>query len=123
NRDIVQKFAEYGRIVARRLGDRVKHWAILNEPNIHALLGHGTGSHAPGLTGLPKMLAAIHHQNLAQGLALQALRAERSALILGTVLSLQPARPSSDRDEHHRAPDPFHPMSNAPCLDPLLLPS
>jgi beta-glucosidase len=81
NRDIVQKFAEYGRIVARRLGDRVKHWAILNEPNVHALFGHGTGSHAPGLTGLPNMLATIHHQNLAQGVALQALRAERSALI------------------------------------------
>jgi beta-glucosidase len=95
NRDIVQKFAEYARIVARRLGDRVKHWALLNEPNVHALFGHGIGSHAPGLTGLPNMLAAIHHQNLAQGVALQALRAERSALILGTVLSLQPVRPSS----------------------------
>ena len=40
NRDIVQKFAEYARIVARRLGDRVKHWAVLNEPNVHALFGH-----------------------------------------------------------------------------------
>ena len=120
NRDIVQKFAEYGRIVARRLGDRVKHWAILNEPNVHALFGHGTGSHAPGFTGLPNMLAAIHHQNLAQGVALQALRAERSALILGTVLSLQPARPSSDRNEDYRAAERFDAMWNGACLDPLL---
>jgi beta-glucosidase len=120
NRDIVQKFAEYGRIVARRLGDRVKHWAILNEPNIHALFGHGIGFHAPGLTGLPNMLAAIHHQNLAQGVALQALRAERSALTLGTVLSLQPARPSSDRDEDYRAAERFDAIWNGACLDPLL---
>jgi beta-glucosidase len=119
NRDIVQKFAEYGRIVARRLGDRVKHWAILNEPNVHALFGHGTGSHAPGLTGLPNMLAAIHHQNLAQGVALQALRAERSALILGTVFLLQPA-PSSDRNEDYRAAERFDAMWNGACLDPLL---
>ena len=63
-----------------RLGDRVKHWAMFNEANVHALFGHGIGSHAPGLTGLPNMLAAIHHQNLAQGRALQALRAEHSQI-------------------------------------------
>src|ERR1700729_1526489 len=26
HRDIAEKFADYGRVVARRLGDRVKHW-------------------------------------------------------------------------------------------------
>ena len=120
NRDIVQKFADYGRVVARRLGDRVKHWAMLNEPNVHAIQGHGMGAHAPGLTGLPNMLAAVHHQNLAQGVALQTLRAEHSDLILGTVLSLQPARPSSDRNEDHRAAERFDAMWNGACLDPLL---
>jgi hypothetical protein len=29
-------------------GDRVKHWAMFNEPNIHALFGYGVGDHAPG---------------------------------------------------------------------------
>src|SRR5579883_963133 len=82
HRDIAEKFADYARIVARRLGDRVKHWAMLNEPNVHALFGHGIGGHAPGLAGLSNMLAAIHHQNLAQGRALQALRAERAGLAL-----------------------------------------
>jgi beta-glucosidase len=119
NRAIAQKFADYGRVVAKRLGDRVKHWAMLNEPNVHALLGHGMGVHAPGLTGLANMLAALHHLNLAQGVALQALRAERSDLILGTVLSLQPARPSSGSDEDHRAAERFDAMWNGACLDPL----
>ena len=94
-RDIAEKFADYARVVAKRLGDRVRHWAMFNEANVHALFGHGIGSHAPGLTGLPNMLAAIHHQNLAQGRALQALRAEHSQLRLGTVINVQPARPSS----------------------------
>ena len=94
NRDIAEKFADYGSVVARRLGDRVKHWAMFNEPNVHALFGYGMGGHAPGLTGLPNMLAAVHHQNLAQGRALQALRAERGDFRLGTVISLQPTRPS-----------------------------
>jgi beta-glucosidase len=120
SRDVARKFADYGRLVARRLGDRVKHWAMLNEPNVHALFGHGTGQHAPGLSGLPNMLAAIHHQNLAQGLAMQALRAERSNLQLGTVLSLQPARPSSDSENDLRAAERFDAMWNGACLDPLL---
>ena len=38
NRDIADKFADYARVVARRLGDRVKHWAMFNEPNVHALV-------------------------------------------------------------------------------------
>jgi len=120
NRDTAQKFADYARITARRLGDRVKHWAMLNEPNVHAIFGHGTGEHAPGLTGLPNMLAAIHHQNLAQGRAVQALRAECSDLSLGTVISVQPARPSSDREADRHAADRFDAMWNGACLDPLL---
>jgi beta-glucosidase len=118
-RDIAQKFADYARVVAKRLGDRVQHWAMFNEANVHALFGHGIGSHAPGLTGLPNMLAAIHHQNLAHGRALQALRAEHSQLRLGTVANVQPARPSSDRDEDRRATERFDAFWNGAVLDPL----
>jgi beta-glucosidase len=118
-RDIADKFADYARIVARRLGDRVKHWAMFNEPNIHALFGYGMGGHAPGLKGLPNFLAASHHQNLAQGRALQALRAERADLRLGTVINISPVRPSSDRKEDHRAAERFDAFWNGAFLDPL----
>jgi beta-glucosidase len=118
-RDIAEKFADYARIVARRMGDRVKHWAMFNEPNVHALFGYGTGGHAPGLTGLPGLLAATHHQNLAQGRALQALRAERTDLKLGTVLNVSPARPSSDGDADRRAAEKFDAIWNGAFLDPL----
>ena len=118
-RDIAEKFADYARIVARRLGDRVKHWAMFNEPNVHALFGHGVGYHAPGLTGLPNMAAAIHHQNLAQGRALQALRAERNDLRLGTVINLQPMRPASTAAEDYRAAARSDAFWNGAFLDPL----
>ncbi len=78
------------------------------------------GEHAPGLKGLPNMLAAIHHLNLAQGRAVQALRAERADLRLGTVISLQPARPSSDTADDRRAAERFDAMWNGACLDPLM---
>lgn len=119
-RDTSAKFADYARIVAKRLGDRVKHWATLNEPNVHALFGYGLGEHAPGLKGLPNMLAAMHHLNLAQGRAIQALRAERADLRIGTVISLQPARPSSDSADDKRATERFDAMWNGACLHPLM---
>ncbi len=119
NRDIAEKFADYARVVARRLGDRVKHWAMFNEPNVHALFGYGFGSHAPGVSGLPNMVAAIHHQNLAAGLALQSLRAENASLRLGTVSSVQPTRPSSDSAEDRAAVTRFDAMWNGAILDPL----
>jgi beta-glucosidase len=96
HRDTCKKFADYARVVAKRLGDRVEHWLTFNEPNVHALFGHGIGAHAPGLEGLLSALTAMHHLNLAHGCAVQALRAERVGLRLGTVISLQPVRPSSD---------------------------
>jgi beta-glucosidase len=118
-RDIADAFADYARIVAARLGDRVKHWAMFNEPNIHALFGYGMGGHAPGRKGLPNFLAASHHQNLAQGRALAALRAERGDLRLGTVVNISPVRPSSDRDEDHGAAERFDAFWNGAFLDPL----
>jgi beta-glucosidase len=119
-RDIADKFADYAGIVARRVGDRVKHWAMFNEANVHALLGYGLGSHAPGVKGMSTMLAAIHHQNLAQGRALQALRAERNDLRLGTIMSLQPAKASSEQEEDRRAAARFDAFWNGAFLEPLL---
>jgi beta-glucosidase len=118
-RDIAEKFADYALVVGGRLGDRVKHWAMFNEPNVHALFGHGVGAHAPGLTGLPNMRAAIHHQNLAQGYALAALRAERADFHLGTVTNVTPVRPSADTDADHRAVALFDAYWNGAFLDPL----
>lgn len=120
NRKIGTWFADYVRLVAARLGDRVKHWIMLNEPMVHAIFGHGVGTHAPGMTGWPNLLAALHHQNLAQGLALQALRADHRNLELGTALVLQPVTAASDRPQDRNAAHRFDAIWNRACLDPLL---
>jgi beta-glucosidase len=120
NRDIASWFADYARIVAARLGDRVRHWIMLNEAVITALFGYGQGTLAPGLTGWPNAVAAFHHQNLAQGRALQALRAERPGLALGTVMTLQPVRPVSASAADAAAADRFDAIWNRTCLDPIL---
>ena len=99
-REVIEPFAEYARVMVRRLGDRVKDWMMLNEPNVVAIFGYGVGDHAPGhKLGEQGILRALHHQNLAQGAALRAIAAECSGLTLGTVINLQPCRGESDKPE------------------------
>jgi len=73
-RDTAYKFADYAELVGDALGDRVSMWTTLNEPWCSAYLGYGSGAHAPGRTDPVSALRAVHHLNLAHGLAIQRLR-------------------------------------------------
>jgi len=73
-RDTAHRFAEYAARTAEALGDRVHTWTTLNEPWCSAYLGYGSGAHAPGRTEGAAALAAVHHLNLAHGLAVQEVR-------------------------------------------------
>jgi beta-glucosidase len=119
NRAIAGWFSDYALATVKRLGDRVRHWAMLNEPSVHAIFGHAIGNHAPGLTGWGNYVAAQHHQNLAQGTALAALRAAYPKLILGTVFSLQPVHPATEREIDKAAALRFDAVWNRVNLDPL----
>jgi beta-glucosidase len=77
-RDTAHHFARYAEIVARTLGDRVRHFATLNEPRCAAMVGFLEGRHAPGERSLPHALTAAHHMLLAHGLAVPAIRASAS---------------------------------------------
>lgn len=120
SRDTADRFADYAGIVAGKLGDRVDHWVMLNEPCVVAIFGYGMGGHAPGRTGRANCVAAQHHQNLAQGKASQTLRAvfgDRRRL--GTVLTLQPCRPAGGLEQNAQAAAMWDAVWNRSCLDPL----
>lgn len=119
NRDTVDYFADHAARVAERLGDRVSHWFMLNEPNVHAVLGHLLGIHAPGVADLATYLAAVHHQNLATGVAVARLR-EMGAERLGTIVNLQPVVPAEPGEEHEAAAALVDAAYNRASLDPLL---
>jgi beta-glucosidase len=75
-RDVAAWFADYATVVARRLGDRVRHFMPLNEPQVFLGAGLVQGRHAPGeKRGLAELLRAAHHALLAHGRAAQAVRA------------------------------------------------
>jgi beta-glucosidase len=76
NRDSADWFADYTRIVVKRLGDRVKHWMTHNEPQCTIGLGHQSGVHAPGdKLATAEWLLAAHNLLRSHGKCVQAIRA------------------------------------------------
>ena len=120
-RDTAQRFADYAAIIGEVLGDRLKHIVILNEAAVHATLGHVLGVHAPGLTDATQLGAVIHHQNLAQGQAIQALRAARNDFTIGTTMALMPSRAAGGllSPLNTLAADGFDEVWNGAFLDPV----
>lgn len=119
-RDTAFRFAEYVSVVAGRLGDRVPTWITLNEPAEHTLLGHALGVHAPGRHLLFDALPVAHHQLLAHGLAVQALRAAGAGDI-GIANSHGPTWPASAGEEDVAAAEFYDILLNRLFADPLLL--
>ncbi|MFJ4471013.1 GH1 family beta-glucosidase [Streptomyces sp. NPDC089424] len=119
-RDTAARFAQYVGVVAERLGDRVTKWITLNEPAEHTLLGHALGVHAPGGRLLFDALPVAHHQLLAHGLAVQALRAAGAADI-GIANSHGPTWPASAERADVEAADFYDVLLNRLFADPLLL--
>lgn len=68
-------FEDYTKLVVDRLSDRVTHWMTINEPQVFIGLGHGSGTHAPGLKlSFKEQLIAGHNVLLSHGRAVRAIR-------------------------------------------------
>ncbi|WP_437109264.1 GH1 family beta-glucosidase [Streptomyces sp. enrichment culture] len=119
-RDTAARFAEYVSLVAGRLGDRVRQWITLNEPAEHTLLGHALGTHAPGERLMFDALPVAHHQLLAHGLAVRALRAAGAAEV-GITNSHGPTWPASPEPADVEAADFYDVLLNRLFADPVLL--
>ena len=96
HRDTVHRFVEYACGMAARLGDRVASITTHNEPWVMAMLGHETGTFAPGIKNRKSAMQASHHLLLSHGLALQAMRAQACAARLGVVLNVAPIQPATE---------------------------
>ncbi|MFG0304761.1 MAG: GH1 family beta-glucosidase [Phycisphaerales bacterium JB040] len=76
NRDVADWFGEYASLIAGRLGDRVRDWMTINEPQVFLNMGYSPqlrGNHEAGLT-LDEKLLVIHNCLRAHGRGVQAIR-------------------------------------------------
>lgn len=119
SRDTAQRFAEYAGLVLRALGDLADDWITLNEPWCSAMLGYGSGAHAPGRRNDADALAAAHHLNLAHGLAVSRIRDERPAARVGVTNIVTDIVPRTHTAEDLAAARRLDAGSNRLFLDPV----
>ncbi|WP_426563637.1 GH1 family beta-glucosidase [Angustibacter sp. McL0619] len=120
DRRTAQRFAEYAAVVATALAPDVQTFITLNEPWCSAYLGYASGVHAPGRQEPASALSAVHHLNLAHGLASSAIRAAVPTARVGLTLNLawvhSPAGETADDDAVRRVDG----LQNRVFLDPVL---
>jgi beta-glucosidase len=95
----VERFAAFAGIVASRLGDRVREWITINEPEVVAFVGHAYGRHAPGLRDPRLALRVAHQLLLAHRVGSAAIRSAVAGARVGISLNLAPVHPASGAEE------------------------
>ena len=119
-RETALRFADYAAGVVGAFGDRVHTWTTLNEPWCSAYLGYASGVHAPGRTEPAAALAAVHHLNLAHGLAGRVVREQAPGAELSVTLNLHVVRPDSDSDADRDAARRIDALANRAFLGPMI---
>lgn len=120
NRDIADWFADYATVMFKRLDDRVKLWATLNEPWVVTDGGYLHGALAPGHRNLFEAPIASHNLLRAHGAAVQAYRAVGKHEI-GIVVNLEPKYAASQKPEDLAAVVRTEAYFNRQYLDPVFL--
>lgn len=119
NRETALRFGEYAEIVAEHFGDRVRHWYTINEPAMTTLEGYGIGTLAPARQELFGALPTAHHQLLAHGLGMRALRAAGAEQV-GLTNNHTQVLPLDERPETLQAAAVYDMVHNRLFADPLL---
>src|SRR6185312_12420598 len=120
NPDIAGWFADYARVMFRKLDDRVGLWTTINEPWVVSDGGYLHGVLAPGHRSPYEAPIAAHNLLRAHGAAVQAYRAEGRNNI-GIVVNLEPKYPASQSAEDVAATRRADAYMNRQFLDPVFL--
>ena len=121
NRECAKWYGDYAAIVARRYGDRVKHFATFNEPSVFTLFGYGMAWHPPRLRDAASLHKAIHHVNLAHGAGVDAVRANVQGARIGAVHNVQPSYPIANNEADAEAARFLNAYWNDAYPEPQLL--
>lgn len=121
DRDTALRFGDFAELVGQRFADRIESWITVNEPATVTLNGYALGLHAPGHSLLFEALPAAHHQLLAHGLAVQALRASGVRGGIGIANVHSPVVPAGGSPEDELMTALFDIVHNRVFADPVLL--
>jgi beta-glucosidase len=112
-------FTDYATVLARNLGDRVKHWMTLNEPAVFAYLGHADGIHAPGLRDWPTAIRVADNELRAHAGATHAIHELVAGSRVGVAFDVNQVAPATDSERDRIAAAQWSAARDAWFLDPL----
>jgi beta-glucosidase len=118
NPDVADWFAEYADVMFRRLDDRVKMWATLNEPWVVTDGGYLHGALAPGHKNRFEAPIASHHLMRSHAMAVKAYRASGRNKI-GLVVNLEPKYAASQSPQDLAARARAEAYMNRQYMDPV----
>jgi beta-glucosidase len=120
NRSFLKAFEEYVKVCYKELGDVVDMWITINEPFCVAFMGHLMGTHAPGHRDMQKALAAVHHVNMAHGIAVREYRNTGLKAPIGITFNLFTPRPATKNEADVKAAERARALETEvfilPCL-------
>ncbi|MCL4116654.1 UNVERIFIED_CONTAM: hypothetical protein GTU68_039524 [Idotea baltica] len=119
-RQIRHWFEEYAELCAKRFGDRVKNWMVLNEPVAFTVLGNLLGIHAPGKRNPSYFLKSVHHAALCQAIGGRVLREHVKNVNVGTTVSCSYVEPYKQEKRHIKAAARVEAILNRLFLEPAL---
>jgi beta-glucosidase len=112
-------FADYAAVLADRLGDRVRTWVTINEPQVFAFTGHGRGRHAPGIAHWPTALRVADSALAAHAAASARIRSAVPGARIGVALDLNRVEPATDSEADEQAALRHRALQQDWFLDPL----
>ncbi len=119
-RATMAEFLEYVEAVVRAIGDKIKIWAIFNEPTVFARYGYGYPATDPVKTSFAESLRAQHVVNLAQGQACQLIHSLSSDASVGSAFAMYACDPANGSSEDKAAAERYHAWQNLWFLEPAM---
>ena len=120
NREVVNWFSDYVELCAKKFGDRVNHWMILNEPMVFTGAGYFLGVHAPGRKGLRNFIPAVHHATLCQSQGARILKSIHPNSQIGTTFSCSHLEPNTNSEKDRIATIKVDALINRLFIEPSL---
>lgn len=120
SRDTAARFADYTVLVMQALGDRVKHWALINEPSIFTSRGYLLGRYAPGRQSLGDYLRAVHVVTMAHADGFRAAKSVWPDAKVGSVFAMAPCEPATNSEADRAATAYADAVFNDLFLSPLM---
>lgn len=118
NRETIDAFENYARVLFTRFGDRIKYWLTINEQNMMILHGKTIGTVDPNLKNPEQELyQQNHHMLLAQAKVMKLCHEMYPKAKIGPAPNITPIYPSTSKPEDILAANTWSAIRNWLYLD------